>query len=103
MEFHLYYFEYYFWPRNNRDFLLSLLIPAFSDLRMSEDEADTPVAESSIGKALKEQCKLDKDMLGMMKVRACLGYHAILGVGRGCIQVTTLALIPSFCSCIMKV
>ena len=53
---------------NNRDFLLSLLIPAFSDLRMSEDEADTPVAESSIGKALKEQCKLDKDMLGMMKV-----------------------------------
>jgi hypothetical protein len=35
---------------------------------MSEDESDTPVAESSIGKALKEQCKLDKEMLGMMKV-----------------------------------
>ena len=35
---------------------------------MSDEESEMPVAESSIGKALKEQCKLDKEMLGMMKV-----------------------------------
>ena len=35
---------------------------------MSDDEVDTPVAESTIGKALKEQCKLDKEMMGLMKV-----------------------------------
>ena len=35
---------------------------------MSDDEVETPVAESTIGKALKEQCKLDKEMMGLMKV-----------------------------------
>ena len=35
---------------------------------MSDDDVDTPVAESTIGKALKEQCKLDKEMMGLMKV-----------------------------------
>ena len=36
---------------------------------MSDDEgADPPVAQSAIGKALKEQCKLDKELMGFMKV-----------------------------------
>lgn len=43
---------------------------------MSDDEADhAPVPESAIGRALKEQCKFDKEMLGFMKV--CLFLHFV--------------------------
>ena len=58
------------WVRNAETInLFNHYIFTSSDPKMSDDdESDMPVAESSIGKAIKEQCKLDKDMLGMMKV-----------------------------------
>ena len=35
---------------------------------MAEEEVEAVVSESTIGKAIKEQCKLDREMMGMMKV-----------------------------------
>ena len=37
---------------------------------MSDDETP-PAPVSAIGKALKEQCKIDKDLMLQMKVRQC--------------------------------
>ena len=50
---------------------------------MSEEER--PPAESKIGRAIKDQCKLDREMMGLMRVRKYRGQkkrEGEKGVGR---------------------